>query len=284
MRHTIATIAFSLMTGLASADASHETSSEANEALNSEPAAAHESESSSGQNSGQNTGIAPYEAHYSTEWKVGWFSIDIDAKRQLKQTDDGLWQLSFKAETGAAALTETSTLRYHDGRFWPQDYRYRASGLFNEPDRSLSFDYDQQQVIDSERDDKVYDNGWIALEEQGEPQAPHDNLSYMQQAAIDLAAGKQTFAYAVFEKNKSKPFRFEVVGEETLDTAIGPLNTVKVRQIRRSNKREIYAWFSKQHHYTLVRLVDRKNGDKRYQIDIERLEMQPTAITTAAEP
>lgn len=228
--------------------------------------------------------LVPYEAHYSTEWQVGWFSIDIDAERQLKQTDEGLWQLTFKAETGAAALTETSTLSYHDGRLWPQDYRYRASGLFNEPDRSLSFDFENQQVIDDERDDKIYHNGWIALAEEGEPQAPHDNLSYMQQAGLDLAAGQQTFAYAVFEKNKSKPFRFEVVGEETLDTAIGPLATVKVRQLRRSSKRQIYAWFSKQHHYTLVRLVDRKNGDKRYQIDIERLQMQPIAATSSSQP
>ncbi|ASP40369.1 hypothetical protein CHH28_17540 [Bacterioplanes sanyensis] len=227
--------------------------------------------------------LIPYQADYTTEWKVGWFSIDIDAQRTLKQLPDNQWQLSFHAETGAAALTETSVLSYANGRLWPQHYQYRASGLFNENDRTLSFDHTQQRVMDAELDDKIYSNGWIALEDDGPLIAPHDNLTYMQQAALDLAAGAQEFAYPVFEKNKSKVFRFAVVAEETLETAIGPLATVKVQQLRSSNKRQIFAWFSKQHNYTLVRLVDRKDGKKRYQIDLQRIDMQPLSANEPDE-
>lgn len=234
--------------------------------------------------------LIPYQADYSTEWTVGWFTIDIDAQRSLKQLDNGDWQLTFRAETGAAALTETSVARWQDDRLWPLEYRYRASGLFNENDRSLDFDREQQRVTDLEQDDQVYDSGWISLDDDGPILAPHDNLTYMQQAAVDLATGNQKFGYAVFEKNKSKPFRFAVVGEETLQTAIGPVDTIKVQQLRRSNKRQIYAWFSKQHNYTLVRLVDKKDGKKRYQIDLQSIEMQmpepeaPTDPSTANTP
>ena len=52
--------------------------------------------------------IIPFTAKYKTEWKLGWFSVDIDAKRELKKIGENRWQLVFEAETGAAKLKESS--------------------------------------------------------------------------------------------------------------------------------------------------------------------------------
>lgn len=209
--------------------------------------------------------LMPFKARYTTEWKVGWFSIDVDATRELKQLDQQHWQLTFEAETSAAKLRESSRFTLTpEQRIQPLHYTYRASGLFNEDDRTLQFLPDTHSIRDQEKN-KTYPQAW--------QDEIHDNLTYMLQAGLDLATGQQQFSYPVFEKNRNKPFRFEVIGEETLNTRAGKLETVKVRQIRKKKDREIIAWFAKDKHYLLVRLRDKKDGKKRYEINIRDIQM-----------
>lgn len=203
--------------------------------------------------------LTPFTAHYITEWKLGWFSIDIKAKRELKRLPNTNWQLTFVAETGAAKLKETSELSVKNQRIQPLHYRYRASGLFNEDDRTLKFLPESKSVLDQEKN-KTHSNAWET--------EVQDNLTYMLQAGLDLAAGKTEFTYPVFEKNTKKPFRFRVIGEEVLKTKAGTLTTVKVMQVREDKNREVYAWFDKDKHFLLVRLLDKKKGKKRYEINV----------------
>lgn len=206
--------------------------------------------------------LTPFSADYRTEWKLGWFSIDIDAKRSLQRLANGNWFLSFEAETGAAALKETSEFSLKDGQIQPLEYHYDASGLFNEPDRSLLF-LPPLRLVKDLKNNKNYPEAW--------QQEIQDNLTYMLQAGLDLAAGKTELAYTVFEKKRAKEFRFRVVGEEVINTRIGKLRTLKIEQIRDRKSREVFAWFAIDHHYNLVQLRDKENGKTRYQIDITHL-------------
>lgn len=210
--------------------------------------------------------MTPFIAEYTTEWKLGWFSIDIDAKRTLKKISGNRWQLIFQVKTGAAKLEESSEFTLSPTkRLQPLDYQYRASGLFNEGDRTLSFRTSDKSVLDKEKN-ITYPKVW-----QHEIQ---DNLTYMLQAGMDLAAGKTEFTYPVFEKNQSKDFRFKVIGKERLKTKAGMLDTIKVQQIRKGKDREVYAWFAKDKNYLLVRLLDKKKGKKRYEINVTNIDMQ----------
>ncbi len=206
--------------------------------------------------------LHPFTARYTTEWSLGWFSIDINAVRTLRQLPGGHWQLTFEAETSGAGLTETSEFTLSDGQVTPQEYRYRATGLFNEADRTLIFAPALKLVRDLENN-REYSKAWH--------DSVQDNLTYMLQAGLDLAQGATRLSYEVFEKKRSKAFDFEVIGEEPLKTAIGTLRTIKVKQLRKKNNRQIYAWFAIDHRYQLVRLTDKKDGKTRYQIDITDL-------------
>lgn len=211
------------------------------------------------------TELKPFTANYTTQWKMGWFTIDIDAQRELKQLDDHRWQMVFEAEISTAKLVEKSIFTLSsEQRIQPLDYQYRASGLFNEPDRTLSF-LPQSHTIQDQENNLTYENIW--------QEEIHDNLSYMLQAGLDLAAGHTEFTYPVFEKSKNKPFRFQVVGEEELNTPEGILQTVKVQQIRRKKDREIFAWFAKDKNFLLVKLQDKKKGKTRYEINIKNIKM-----------
>jgi len=203
--------------------------------------------------------LKPFTAHYKTEWKLGWFSIDIEASRTLRKLSNGHWQLVFDADSSAAGLTETSEFELADGQIYPLEYRYRATGLISEDDRTLIFAPELKMVRDLEKD-KKYTQAW--------DNSVQDNLTYMVQAGLDLAAGKEQLNYEVFEKKRSKDFEFKVLGEEKLQTRIGEIKTIKVKQIRKDKNREIYAWFAPEYNYQLIRLVDKEDGKTRYHIDI----------------
>ncbi|MCD8521163.1 MAG: DUF3108 domain-containing protein [Saccharospirillaceae bacterium] len=220
--------------------------------------------------------LKPFSARYKTEWKLGWFSVDIEAVRNLRQLPSGHWLLTFEAETSAAALKETSEFSLDQGRIQPLEYSYRATGLFNEADRTLLFSPQLKLVKDLENN-KDYPQAW-----ENEIQ---DNLTYMLQASLDLARIKQQqtdtpsdgkqhsneLNYPVFEKKRVKAFQFRTIAEEPLNTRIGKLKTIKVEQIRQKNGREVLAWFAIDRNYLLVRLVDKEKGKTRYQIDITDL-------------
>ena len=95
----------------------------------------------------------------------------------------------------------------------------------------------------------------------------------MLQASIELANGKTEFEFPVFEKKKSKTFKFKVIGEETVKTPAGSFLAIKVQQVRSSKKREIYAWFGKSEGYPLLKLRDKKDGKLRYQIQATKINL-----------
>ncbi|CCU72665.1 DUF3108 domain-containing protein [Thalassolituus oleivorans] len=207
--------------------------------------------------------LTPFKISYRSEWHVGWFSFDIDASRTLKKLDNGEWELVFDAEASVASLRETSQFTFVDGRILPNAYKYRASGLIDEDDRTLTFKANDQTVFSDEKN-KLYTDQW-----QDDIQ---DNITYMLQASVDLASGQTEFEYPVFEKKNSKPFRFKVVGEEVLKTPAGKFRAVKVEQLRSDKRRQIFAWFAIDQHYALIRMTDKKDGKTRYQIDATKLE------------
>lgn len=202
--------------------------------------------------------LTPYQARYQTSWRLGWFSIDIDATQTLTQLDNGEWYMEFHATSRPASMTETSKFRIENQQLQPLEYRFRSSGMLMEANRTVEFDWQQERVIDHERDSQNNEHWHPTL---------HDNLTYMQQARLDLANNSNLLEYTIYDKDRLRELRFERVGTERIKTAIGEIDTIKIQQIR-SGKRTIYAWFAKDHDYVLVRLSEHNDGKKRSQIDI----------------
>lgn len=202
--------------------------------------------------------LQPFYARYETRYKLSFLSFDIEAERRLQPLDKQQWQISFDASASAASLHENARFRVVDGQIQPLEYSMRGSGLIQEDDRSLLFDHDQQQIRDM-LEGSVFSNRW--------QQGIQDKLTYMLQASLDLAAGKELLSYPVFEKNKAKTYAFERLGNEQLNTRVGRLNTVKIRQIRK-DRREITAWLAVDKNYLLVRLLDSEKGKTRYEINL----------------
>lgn len=205
-----------------------------------------------------NIQLKPFEAHYTSSYKLGFLNFEIEAKRQLTELDNNTWQLDFSASASAASLDERSRFRLIDGVITPLQYTLEGSGLIQEDDRALSFNTANKTITD-DLNNKVYPDQWQT--------GLQDKLTYMLQISLDIAADKQNLDYPVFEKNKLKNYRFEIIGEEILTTRVGPLKTIKIRQVRK-DKRDITAWLAMDKQYLLVKLVDKDKNHKRYEIDL----------------
>jgi len=201
-----------------------------------------------------------FNADYNATWTGGWFPINVDAQRSLVYQDDGTVTLTFEADSAIAGLEEISTFRFLEDTIQPLQYRYLRTGLFKEPDRDQLFNWQQKQIVNGDNQE-VFEGHWHDLVQ--------DNLSYNLQASIDLKQGKTQFSYPVFDRNKVKDFKFQMVGFESLKTKVGMLRTVKVEQIeKKKDKKKTYIWFAKDYDYLLVRLKQKQKDGQTYQIDL----------------
>ena len=208
--------------------------------------------------------LTPFSASYSTSYKLGWFTLNIDGSRELKLLDNNQWQLTFNASTNGASINEKSIFDLTENQITPVEYHYKTGGLLNKTPLDIRFDNTGKSITDNNIS-KTYTDIW--------QKNIQDNLTYILQASIDLSQGKQELHYPIFKGDYVKLYSFAVVGKEVINTSIGKLNCIKVERIGDKKDRTITAWFAIDYNFQLVRLNESKKGKTTYQIDISDLEV-----------
>ena len=215
-----------------------------------------------------------FNARYKATWTGGWFPISVDAQRSLTYQEDGTALLKFEADSAIAGVEEISNFRFLGDTLQPLQYRYLRTGLFKEADRNQLFDWKNKAIINGDNN-TVFKGHWH--------DQVQDNLSYIMKATIDLEQGKTQFSYPVFDRNKVKDFKFQLVGFENLKTQVGVLNTVKIEQIEeKKSKKKTYIWFAKDYDYLLVRLKQKQKDGQVYQIDLTAANINGKVLTKTA--
>lgn len=211
----------------------------------------------------EETTLIPFSASYTTTYKLGWFTLNIDGKRELKQLENNDWQVTFDAYTNGASINERSIFSFNKNQLVPIEYHYKTGGLLNKTPLNIAFDSSKKHIKDN-NSNTIYKDLW--------QENLQDNLTYIVQASLDLSQGKTELHYPIFKSDYVKLYSYAVVGEETINTKIGRLKTIKIERIGDHKDRTISAWFAVDHNYQLVRLNESKNGKTTYQIDISQLE------------
>jgi hypothetical protein len=82
-------------------------------------------------------------------------------------------------------------------------------------------------------------------------------------------------------RGKVKTYDYEVIKSEILMTALGPLNTTKVRRVvSKDKKRETVIWMATDWNYLIVKLVHSEKGES-HQLDISNGQVGGKKIATA---
>ena len=160
--------------------------------------------------------LQPFSASYTADWKQ--LPVSGSAERSLKREDDGRWTLNFEASMLVAGLTEESTFRVDNQTLMPLTYRLNRSGLGKGKKVEQDFDWEQKQVIGTDRGDAVrfpLNRGLL------------DKSTYQIALQQDVAAGKKSVSYQVVDGDEIETYDFRVLGEEVVRTKAGLIDAIE---------------------------------------------------------
>jgi len=207
--------------------------------------------------------LKPYKAIYSNEMDVG-ISFTGEATRELKQLADGSWQLSIEASAMFASAREVSQFTVDGNLLKPMKYDYQRRVMGKRREASLTFDWENESVTTD-----IENQPWRMNISPG----VQDKLSYQLQMRMDLAAGKEEIVYEVADGGKLQEYRFQVIGEETIETPLGHLKAIKVERDRgEGSNRETYIWFAPELDYMVIRIHQVETDGKNYLLFLKSLE------------
>ena len=78
----------------------------------------------------------------------------------------------------------------------------------------------------------------------------------------DLQAGKESLQYTVADGGKTKIYNFEILGEETIKTPLGELETIKLERHRPDSRRKSTLWCARQLEFLPVKVENIETDGK----------------------
>ncbi|HSC75400.1 MAG TPA: DUF3108 domain-containing protein [Pseudomonadales bacterium] len=198
----------------------------------------------------------PYTAIYQAVYK----SFPLQATHRLAQTGDN-WYFSSIASGFFGQIEENSTFIYTEKGIAPLHYVYQRSVLGQE--RGTELIYNQKdKVAAGSAGKKKFD-----LSLKGEEL---DQGTYILALRDDVARGIKEPCYNVIDDDVIKPFCFRVTGSETIDTALGKIDTVVVERIRKpQSPRYTRFWFAPSLDYSIAKLEHQEQkGKTAYSLEI----------------
>lgn len=227
---------------------------------------------------------------FRADYKAQFNDITVTATRSLTPLEGGEQLFSFKAETWLATLLESSQFRWsEDSTLVPQKYHYQRSVFGKKRKAILNFNWQKMTVVNN-----VQEHSWSM----SIPLMVQDKLSYQLQLRSDLLNNKSSLKYHIADGGHLKTYLFETMGEEVLNTPVGPLHTIKIKKVNAKGKRRTtYIWMAKNWDFLLVKLQQTERDGKTYSIhllnaEIAGQQVKPsdlpfqieTPIVTPAEP
>nr|VFJ70060.1 MAG: Protein of unknown function (DUF3108) [Candidatus Kentron sp. FM]VFJ77319.1 MAG: Protein of unknown function (DUF3108) [Candidatus Kentron sp. FM]VFK17913.1 MAG: Protein of unknown function (DUF3108) [Candidatus Kentron sp. FM] len=204
--------------------------------------------------------VAAFPEQFSATYTVSvGDTIMGEANWSLKPTGGGHYRYdAVTFPTGFISLfyksrrTEHSEWHYQGDRIRPLLYRYNRGG---KKDRKVKVVFDWDQGI-------VWNTAKGKTWEMPIPPGTLDKNVCVLALMQDLARGLRDFEYPIADGGRIKTYRFSFVGEEVFDTALGRLQTLRIKRIRENATRETTYWCAPKFDYLPVKVVHREKDGK----------------------
>lgn len=192
--------------------------------------------------------ISPYKASY----RASYNGLPIKTTNTVSTTDSGYY-VHTRAENFLGFIEEKEYVEVtDDGNITPLKYEYQRSLIGNKRAEVTLFDPAAGEAKNT------YKKRTLTFGLDEKLLAP---LSYQLKMRQDLMAGKEEFHYRVIYRNKIRDYKFAIVGKETLSTAIGNFETVKIRRLRDTDERDTLLWLAPSLDYLPVQLLQEEDGE-----------------------
>ncbi|MGS2717054.1 DUF3108 domain-containing protein [Eionea flava] len=207
---------------------------------------------------------------FTADYKANIKGFSVNAKRELTVLEGGQYQLTFTADSWAANIEEQSLFEWKNERIKPINYRYYQTAFGKKREQTLDFSHATDDTKANTPNITINSNNDDDISQLDAPEDTLDKLSYQLQLQYDIAKNVNNLAYTIADKGRLKSYQFEILENETLDTALGKIDTVKVKVIRENPNKTTLLWFARDWHYLLTRLEQFKGDKKTLTIDIKQ--------------
>ena len=189
---------------------------------------------------------------------------------RLSHRDD-IWTLhGFTHDTrGLAGVlnvrgVQTTTGKWQDGRFYPDDYRFSFSLIGYKSAWLSDFDWPSGTVTSSGRkwDKKLSLEGGAI-----------DPFSLSLNIRALLTESPQHMAINVLDEDKIDQQEYQSDRNEMLDTALGCMNTTRVKRMRSNAKRTSMFWYAHDHDYVPILILHSKKNGNDFKLKIISLDI-----------
>lgn len=210
--------------------------------------------------------LKPFNATYSLS-RAGLDLANVSLLLR-KEGDDRFVYESETTAVGLAAvfrddrIVERSDWQAVDHAMRPLAYAYTHEGSKKNRNVTLNFDWQTGSVVNHARG-KV----WTM----DVPTGTLDKFLVRLALMLDLQDGREDLRYDVADGGQLKEYRFLRGGEETIDTPLGRLETVKIASGKFDRKYGTTFWCSPQYDYLPVR-VERTERGALYRMEIRAVE------------
>lgn len=208
----------------------------------------------------------PYEATYQARSR----GLTTDAYRYLRVEEDGVYEVSHGLSLSVLGATlirveETSQFLWRDHGAMPLWYSYEQGGVRRRHEK-VTFDWIAQQAeVDTDRGDYQIPVSAGVL----------DNLSFSTQMSAELQSRRtdppiavdEVLTFQIVDRDEIDIHDYRVTSYETIDTLMGPLNTVKLERIRApESRRKTEIWLAPAYEYVLAKLVQTESNGSQTEL------------------
>jgi hypothetical protein len=201
--------------------------------------------------------VEPFSVTYNVEWKgmtAGTAKVEVtnqpDGTYKYRSSNlaRGVFRVAFPD-----AITQTSTFKVaDDGTIQPLTYLSDDGSKKTDKDVSLTFDWNAKRARGTAENKPV--------DTELKP-GTQDALTVQIQLMRELAAGRSPTTFWLIDKNEAKEYQYSRERTETIDTALGKVETVVYRSQRKGSDRYMLFWLSPNHMYLPVK-AERHRGDR----------------------
>jgi len=155
---------------------------------------------------------------------------------------------------------ERSQWLLKDGDVVPLRYTYQENGGSRKKSMDLEYDWNKGIAIDHRKN-----KHWKL------PDDAQDQTSIQFAIMERLRQGKKEFHFSMLDGKRIKSRQYKVTGNKMLDTKVGRVEVIEVREIKPEGKRHTVFWCAPRFGYLPVRIEQHKKGSPSLSTVLEKL-------------
>ena len=193
--------------------------------------------------------LRPYSAQYKTTAR----GMALKLNRKLEENGDGSYTLTNGGKIMVVGFHEMSVFSVDGTAIVPKSYVYQGTGLINRR-REVHFTPDSDTIR------SLYKEQWYDLPYE---KGTLDRMSQQEQVRLFLLndpTPKEDISITVADGKRVKDYQLRYVGEETIETPMGTLDTLHFERVHDDPDRSSDTWVAPSLDYLMVKTVHVEDG------------------------